>query len=398
MTITRRIRVYQTLNALACVYTGFTGATFVLFLYSFGYSPFVVNMLVASAVLSVFIAEIPSGAASDIWGNRVVLLISGITLVGANALFVFSRNASLLLAGQLLSGISAAMLSGPLDAWVFDAPGFPKERIDGVCADKDKFQSWIMLTGGLIGGYLADINIRLNFALSIAAALVFTALVHVFIKETRERANHSRFISKINAGAQTMGRVIADSFLYCVKDRQVRTIIVYSGLMTFSVSAVFVSWSPLLHSYPGNNYSLIGLAWTLMQLAMLGGSTLSKRFAGHMKKHLLIASLLIGLVVAALALTGSFYLALIFILMFEFALGIANPLKEAILNLGITAKVRATILSFQSMFSSLMYFFSMLITGWLSSAFSIHMALLFSGLCMIVIALLYARLVWREDL
>lgn len=397
MSINRRIRLYHILVSLACVYTGFTGATFVLFLYSFGYAPFIVNLLIASAVVSVLIAEIPSGAASDIWGNRIVLLISGITLAAANVLFLISHGFMLLLAGQVLSGISSAMLSGSLDAWVFDSPGFPKEKIDGVCADKNKYQSLVMLAGGLIGGLVADIGIRLNFALSIAAALIFTLLVCINIKEKRSNAGHGGFINKMRAGVLKMGEVISDSFICCVRDRQVRTIIVFNGLMTFSISAVFVSWSPLLNSYPGYNYTVIGFAWMLMQLAMAGGNVFSKLFTGQIKRHLVLAGLALGVIVCAVALTGSFYGTLVFILMFEFILGIANPLREAMLNSHITSRARATILSFQSMFSSLMYFISMLITGWISSVFSMRTALLFSGLCMILFAFLYTRVIWKKE-
>ena len=194
-----------------------------------------------------------------------------------------------------------------------------------------------------------------------------------------------------------MGEVISDSFICCVRDRQVRTIIVFNGLMTFSISAVFVSWSPLLNSYPGYNYTVIGFAWMLMQLAMAGGNVFSKLFTGQTKRHLVLAGLAIGVIVCAVALTGSFYGTLVFILMFEFILGIANPLREAMLNSHITSRARATILSFQSMFSSLMYFISMLITGWISSVFSLRTTLLFSGLCMILFAFLYARVIWKKE-
>ena len=49
------------------------------------------------------------------------------------------------------------------------------------------------------------------------------------------------------------------------------------------------------------------------------------------------------------------------------------------------------------MFSSLMYFISMLITGWIASVFSLQTALLFSGLCLILIALLYAQVIWKKE-
>lgn len=396
MSLSKRIRIYHILNSMSYICTGFTGAIFVLFLYSFGFDPFHVNFLIAVSVIVIFIAEIPSGAAADIWGNRTVLFISGICLAAANLIYLISQSYYFLILGQVLAGVAAAMLSGALEAWIFDYADFPKEKIDRVCVDKNRIQSAVTLIGGIIGGIIADIGIRINFLLALMTALIFIILVVVYIEKKQTSSNDSSYAENIKAGIKRIGDVIMETYKYCLHDRNIRTIIIYSGLLTFSISNVFVSWSPLLKGNPDSNYTIIGLAWTLMQLALVGGNLVSKRLTTQLKRSLLFSSFAVGVVIILMASINSFYAVLILLLLFEFILGIVNPIKETIVNYEITTKVRATILSFQSMFSSLMYFVAMLISGWLSSTYSLSMSLAFSGICLIVVVLLYLNVVWKN--
>lgn len=396
MSISKRISLFHVLNSISYICTGFTGAIFVLFLYSLGYNPFQVNFIIAVAVIAVFVSEIPSGAVADIWGNKIVLVISGTCLAAANIIFIIARSYYFLIIGQVLSGVSSAMLSGALEAWIFDHEDFPKEKIDRVCVDKNRVQSAVTLVGGIIGGAVADIGIRISFVLSLMAALVFILTVVVFIEKQQARLKKGKFADDFRAGFVKIRNVIDETFKYCLHDRNVRTIILYSGLFTFSISNVFVSWSPLLNGYPDSNYTIIGFTWTLMQIALIGGNLVSKRFTTYLKRNLLFSSLVTGIIIIIMATIDSFYAAFICLLIFEFALGIVNPIKETIMNYEITSRVRATILSFQSVFSSLMYFAAMLISGWISSAYSLNLSLVFSGACLIVVVLIYSSVIWKN--
>ena len=83
-----------------------------------------------------------------------------------------------------------------------------------------------------------------------------------------------RSVSEAIAGIRL---IIKDSVKYCMKDKKVWNIILFNSILAFAISPVFVFWSPMLHRFEHVNYTIIGFAWVLIRVAMLGGNAVLER-------------------------------------------------------------------------------------------------------------------------
>lgn len=385
----QKVRMFHIMNSLLNVYSALTGATLILYLYSFVSSPIKVNMLIAIAVISTFLFEVPSGAISDRWGNRPVLLLCGISLALANILFIFLRAYWIAALAQVFAGASSAFLSGAIDSWLFDDPNFDRNNIQSICIDKYKYQSAVFIVGGLVGGIIADINTKLVFFVSLIASSIYLVLVLKYV-------SGSDFEKDVFSGkhylldfGDSIKATIDESFKYCIHSRRIIHLLIFNGIITFTTATVFVNWSPLLNQLGGSNYSIMGVAWMLMQLSLLGGNAAVKLLKGEPTNYFPIVAALLGGCVILIVAFDLFYASFASLLLFEFILGIINPLKEATLNNEISVKARATILSFQSMIANIMYYLSLLLSAWLTSSFSSSFAWLVSGSILVIGSIIY---------
>ena len=158
----------------------------------------------------------------------------------------------------------------------------------------------------------------------------------------------------------------------------------FNSILTFAFSPVFVFWSPVLHSFERVNYTVIGLAWVLMRAAMLAGNAVLERRKERSFSALAVISAVCGISVFALAYLHTFWSLLFGILLFEFFLGIIYPLKETVLNAGISHENRATVLSFHSMIVSIFNYVSMLVMGKIAEIWSIETTWKMSGLLLVI--------------
>lgn len=392
----QKTKIFHIMNSLISVFTALTGATLILFFYSFGFSAIKVNMLIAAAVISVFLFEVPSGAISDRWGQRPVLLLGGFLLMATNVLFALLRQYWIAVVAQILSGASTAFLSGSLDSWLFDDPGFDHAKIESVCINKHKLQSIVCILGGIISGVIADRNINLVFVVSLIATGVYLVLVYKYVPKNAEgkKTEKKSYVLSFYIGIK---KTIRESIQYCVQSNRINRILLFNGIITFATATVFVNWSPLLNQYGGNNYSIMGIAWTLMQLSLLAGSAVAKYLKGKSANIYPLIVALLGCCIICIVIFEMFYVAFICLLLFEFVLGIINPLKESILNNEITMKARATILSFQSMITNIMYYLSLLLSGWLISTFSSFVAWIVSGGILLVSSIVYWNSLTKKE-
>lgn len=199
--------------------------------------------------------------------------------------------------------------------------------------------------------------------------------------ETVRKTRTQRQILEIASGVK---KVIKESVQYCMKDKNVWNVILFNSILTFAFSPVFVFWSPVLHSFERVNYTVIGLAWVLMRAAMLAGNAVLERRKERSFSALAVISAVCGISVFALAYLHTFWSLLFGILLFEFFLGIIYPLKETVLNAGISHENRATVLSFHSMIVSIFNYVSMLAMGKIAEIWSIETTWKMSGLLLVI--------------
>lgn len=371
-------RIFLSLHCLFEFYAGITGATFILFLYDKNLDTMETNLIVATSLIVTFLMEIPAGALSDFLGYRKTTILSGILLSVTNVLFLIGNSLGIFFLAQIVLGLSCAFESGTLDAWIIKYTS--KKECEQIFVKKNKYISTMMIAAGLAGGIVADWMMEGIFIAALAASILYTVIAAVFMEEEGGR---QRERSMKNA-ADGLKRIISVSVRYCVKDRNIRRIILFNSVLVFCLSPVFVFWSPVLHGFERINYTLIGLAWIFMRFSMLAGNMLVERIRTRSVRTMSAASAVCGVSIIVLAFQNTFLLLFAGILVFEFLLGIIYPLRETVLNREIANENRATVLSFHSMVVCIFNYISMLVMGKLALAFSIRATWILSGavLCM----------------
>lgn len=215
------------------------------------------------------------------------------------------------------------------------------------------------------------------------AAVIYIGISLVVMPKV-ETVRKTRTQRQISEAASGVKKVIKESVQYCMKDKNVWNVILFNSILTFAFSPVFVFWSPVLHSFERVNYTVIGLAWVLMRAAMLAGNAVLERRKERSFSALAVISAVCGISVFALAYLHTFWNLLFGILLFEFFLGIIYPLKETVLNAGISHENRATVLSFHSMIVSIFNYVSMLVMGKIAEIWSIETTWKMSGLLLVI--------------
>ena len=241
----------------------------------------------------------------------------------------------------------------------------------------------MMILSGLLGGLVADFCLEGIFLLAFVAAVIYIGISLVVMPKV-ETVRKTRTQRQISEAASGVKKVIKESVQYCMKDKNVWNVILFNSILTFAFSPVFVFWSPVLHSFERVNYTVIGLAWVLMRAAMLAGNAVLERRKERSFSALAVISAVCGISVFALAYLHTFWSLLFGILLFEFFLGIIYPLKETVLNAGISHENRATVLSFHSMIVSIFNYVSMLVMGKIAEIWSIETTWKISGLLLML--------------
>ncbi len=386
-------KIFLLLNFLFEFYAGITGATMILFLYAQNLDTMQANIVVATTLIVTFIFEIPAGALSDYLGYVKIAVLSGILLCVTNFLFLFGQSMEVFLIAQVCLGISAALESGTLDAWVIENTS--EAESNTIFAKKNKWISIVMLSAGFIGGVLADIELRLMFVLAFVAAVLFTVVSSVYMKKLEKPRNRTRVKEEknsLNVTLNNLKNVIRCSMKYCVQDKGIRNVILYNSILAFCFSPVFVFWSPVLYEYGEKHYALIGGVWVLMRIFTLAGNMILERIRNKSISRLAIVTMCCGMVVFIMAFQKQFFSILIGILLFEVLLGMIYPLRETVLNVLISNDNRATILSFNSMIVCIFNYVSMIIMGGVATYLSISSTWMMSGVMLIILGLFTIRI------
>ncbi|RLV57175.1 MFS transporter [Aeromicrobium phragmitis] len=112
---------FLTILALRWLATGLIIPVSVLLPLSRGLSVTEIGLVTAAQGVVVLVLEIPSGALSDSWGRRQVLIASAIVAVTAYVIAISAQDVLAFAASWAMMGIFRALDSGPLEAWFVDA-------------------------------------------------------------------------------------------------------------------------------------------------------------------------------------------------------------------------------------------------------------------------------------
>ena len=351
-------RVYLTLTLLQTFAASFIWGINTLFLLDAGLSN--TEAFAANAFFAVgqVLFEVPTGVVADTNGRRFSYMLGAATLLASTALYLVMWQIHAQFIGwaisSILLGLGFTFFSGATEAWLVDALG--ATGYDGdlavVFGRAQVVGGGAMLVGSVSGGVIAQVtNLGVPYLLRAgmlgATLLVAFRFMHDIGFSPRRGANPIDEVRSVLRGSIEGGW----------RNPPVRALMLAAPFTAGAGFFAFYASQPYLLQLYGdpNAYGIAGLTAAIFAGAqILGGLLVSRvrRFFRRRTDALILGTAVNVVILAVIALTGSFLAALVLLAVWAMVFALEGPIRQAFINGVISSEQRATVLSFDSLMGS----------------------------------------------
>ncbi|MEX1297243.1 MAG: MFS transporter [Candidatus Limnocylindrales bacterium] len=361
-------RVYLLLTLLTTLAASFIWGVNTLFLLDAGLSN--TEAFAANAFFSVgmVVFEVPTGVVADTRGRRFSFMLGAGTLLLSTLFYLVMWQVEAPFVGwalaSILLGLGFTFFSGATEAWLVDAltaTGFDG-NLETVFGRGQTISGIAMLSGSVLGGIVAQLT-SLGVPYVLRAIMLGVALVAAFwfMKDLG-------FKAKTDVSTrEAMSEITRGSIDGGLRNRPVRWLMLAAPFTGGIGIYVFYAMQPYLLELYGDPtaYSIAGLAAAIVAGAQIVGGLsvpIVRRFFSLRTNAIFLAVALQSVILGAIAVVGlnkdalgmtAFYLAIALLVGWALVFAIAGPIRQAFLNGVIPSGQRATVLSFDSLMSSL---------------------------------------------
>ncbi|WP_028962901.1 MFS transporter [Sulfobacillus thermosulfidooxidans] len=185
---------YLIIRSVYSLSLGLFGPTWVITLYSSGYTWEQISVSIAVFWTAGLITELPTGMAADLIGRRLSVVLSGISRGLGLLCWWHVHSMATLVLGSILTALGEALYTGALDSWMVDAHATAETAYAQALAAGTLWSRGAGLIGGLttlLLVYLFHDNFRLSFLLG-GIALLGTALIAGVLMQCPAKNLHCR--------------------------------------------------------------------------------------------------------------------------------------------------------------------------------------------------------------
>jgi DHA3 family tetracycline resistance protein-like MFS transporter len=188
-----KIRVYSIVRLLTSFAFGSILPVYVLYFRHYQINLFQIGLLASIFEASILIFEIPTGLVADIYGRKLSVILSAFVSLISGIFFVFFPYLFGFIVAEILNGLGETLRSGALEAWLVDSLKHEdkEEKVKYAFAQGTKYRTLGNLSGLILGGYLASLNMKLVW---IPFALIFFILSIFLILNMKEEYKIERTI------------------------------------------------------------------------------------------------------------------------------------------------------------------------------------------------------------
>ncbi len=342
--------------------------TTVLFEQALNFSYSQIFTLGAVYMLMFILFNVPAGALADIIGRKKTLIVGSFLLVAAALTTGISNNFVQVFFSFFIWSCGFSFIIGADQALLYDATKDDTDYAKGW--GKASFFALIgTAAAGIIGPILYSQYFRYPYIFS-SLPFFAAAVVIMFFKEERKE----RTFSWQNYKTKTITGV-----KYALKNRHV---LWATGILALTFGAMYTftnSYQPYLTGvgFSVKAFSIILPVMFTIQAA--GGAIAGKLYEkiGDMKIFVLAV---IGIALSLIALGElNLKISLVFLFLFNFLLGIINPITSTYTNRYISGDLRATIVSVQMMMSTIAAALMLFLFGFLTDKVGLHYLLIILG-------------------
>jgi MFS family permease len=302
--------------------------------------------------------EIPTGVVADLRGRRVSYLLGVLTLVVSTLLYLLMWYASARFwawaLSSLLLGLGFTFFSGAVEAWLVDAlaASGSDERLEAVLAKGEIVEGSAMLAGSVAGGLIAQAtNLGVPYVVRAALLVLTFVLAAALMRDIGFKpARGKRPLAEIK-------NILAGSIRHGLRNPPVRWLMLAAPFAGGVSIYAFYAMQPYLLELYGDDkaYGVAGLAAAIVAGAQIAGGLLVPhlgRVFGRRTSVLLTCGALSVAVLCVIGLVPNFWVAVGLLMLWGLMFAAVTPVRQGYLNALIPSQQRATVLSFDSLFSS----------------------------------------------
>ncbi|RMF55903.1 MFS transporter [Candidatus Woesearchaeota archaeon] len=321
------------------------GGVLVPFFLEWGKISFTQLMILQSwFMLWTFILEVPTGTIADYLGRKQSIILSVFVNIIAVLVYASMPNFYIFLLGEFLWAMSAALMSGADEAFVYDT----LKKIDETKQSKKifgKLESF-RLAGIMFGAPIGSV-IATHFGLR-APMLLFVIplgiafLISLTLKEpkTKQKTESKRYIS-----------ILKEGFKFFYKNKVLK--ILTTDFVVINAIAYFMIWlyQPMLkQAGVGLKYfGIVHAFFVLSQILIMNNYRRLEKLFGSKKRMVFLSALITGIMFVVGGLT-TWVPAVLWVIIVGGGFGMARrPLFVSYMNKYIPSSKRATVLSSVSM-------------------------------------------------
>ncbi len=386
-------------------FSGFFGNLFfergiwILYLLSLDFSMVEIGVIQSALNLTMLILEVPAGYLSDRIGRRKTMLIGHSFLILYLAVFLGFSTFPFLILGHIFYGAGLALISGSDEALLYDSlKSDGKKELYGKAIGF--YNAILIISIGIatgIGGFLQGYSWNYVFIGGIIAQCV--ALFSVFLLEEIDiRQSDTNYVTDQEVGElgnEEKPGLVKEMMLFLHFNNRIKFLIV-SLAVFFAIASVFIMFSQELFYEKGVSVYAISLLYASVSIVQAIVSLFSHQLAEKLSQGrvLLYSFILIGIAYLMVASDGVVFLIVAFAII-AVVYEIIYPISSKVINDEIPSKMRATILSMISLFTSYVMFVAFPLIGYLSDQFDSSTILAVAGLLSIIVSILGANTFFR---
>ncbi|MFH2062219.1 MAG: MFS transporter [Candidatus Beckwithbacteria bacterium] len=360
--------------------------SYVLFLYSKGLDPLQANLINAVFMIGNFFFEVPTGVYADYFGRKKSIMLFFLVWGIAHFIYFFSNSLQGFIIAELIAALGITFITGALDAWLVDSvsEGEYVGKVDYILSQAQVYGKTAFVLGGLIGGYLATINLAAPFLAEGFVSLFGLVFTLIFVKEDFIKPQ----AVNLKQGFIDTKNIVKDSLKFIVKEPTVKWLTIITMISWFAFQPLNMFWSPRFTNLGQVDTSVMGWAWVAFSLSLMLGSYLIKRFTQTKQSYQKMAYLtfiLLGIPVIISGLLPIFLPSLTFFIIYELGRGMEKPFMSIYLNRYIPSDKRATLLSFNGMLGRFGAALGLIVFGFLGKAIGFSSTWIISGFLLLTI-------------
>lgn len=357
-----------------------TSAIWVLYLGFKGMTLAQIGLLEGIFHVTGFLSEIPTGALADLFGRRKILIIGRITSLISAIIMLFSNSFMGFAIGFILSAWGYNLNSGSEEALVYDTLK-TLNREEEFLSINGRINLIIEISQGLavfIGGVLSQIDFSISYITAIVIGVIALLLSTRFI-EVDVIKNKNKTINIIKHLKESVNIVKNNKKL-------LNTLMFFPMIYTFSAIVYF--YGQQLFNDMG--YSRISISIIFLfngVVSSLGAILSNKIYKRYESLGWITISISISILIIFMG-VGEVKLSILYFLAIGFLTSILQPISSKLINSMVESNQRATIISVESMFYSLMMIILFPLCGFIGDKLYLDLSFILIGIVGIVITII----------